>query len=216
MSSGGRQFKHSTVMEEDSVVDSVEGVFTLYNSCGDADYIGEPVSMLQHALQAAYCAQLAKSPEEEVLGALLHDVGHMIGMEAMSSGNETQYKQMDGCGVMDHENIGAEYLRKAGFSRGVVEMCRGHVAAKRYLCFKNSGYLEKLSDASKVTLGFQGGPMLASEAKEFEANPYHLAILRMRSFDEAAKVPGKNVPGLDSYRQMMITNITSNLKTRDR
>ena len=199
-----------------SISDLVERVFILYRQCGDADYIGEPVSMLEHALQAAHCAQLAKSPEEEVLGALLHDIGHMIGMEAMSSGNETQYKQMDGCGVMNHENIGAEYVRKAGFSQGVVEIRRGHVAAKRYLCFKNSGYLEKLSDASKVTLGFQGGPMSAKEAQGFEANPYHLAILRMRSFDEAAKVPGRNVPSLDSYRQMMIRNITSNLETRDR
>lgn len=194
----------------------VESIFALYKSSGHADYIGESVSMLEHALQAANCAQLAKSSEEEILAALFHDIGHLIGMEAISGGDRTQYKQMNGCGIMNHENIGAEFLRKAGFSRGVVEICRGHVNAKRYLCYKNPGYLEKLSDASKVTLGFQGGPMTASEAKDFEDNPYHLSILRMRSFDEAAKVQGKKVPALDSYRQMMIRNISANLETADR
>ena len=189
--------------------DIIKRIFSLFKRCGDADYIGEPVSMLEHALQAAHCAQQAGSSEEEVLGALLHDIGHMIGMDSIASGDVSQYKQMDDCGIMDHEEIGAEYLKQSGFSRGVVEICRGHVSAKRYLCHKNPGYLEKLSDASKVTLRFQGGPMTAGEASEFESNPYHLAILRMRSFDEAAKVPGKLVPGLETYREMMSANIVS-------
>ena len=70
-------------------------------------HIGEPVSMLEHALQAAHCAQLARSSDEEVLGTLLHDIGHMIGMDSIASGDESQYKQMDDCGIMDHEEIGA-------------------------------------------------------------------------------------------------------------
>jgi len=75
--------------------------------------------------------------------------------------------------------------------------------------------MAKLSDASKTTLRFQGGPMTQKEAEEFESNSYHLAILRMRSYDEAAKVPGKSVPNLDSYRELMRLNICSNLvKTR--
>lgn len=199
----------------DPVINTIEHIFSLYEEYGNADYIGEPVSMLEHALQAANCAQLAHSSDEEILGALLHDIGHIIGMKSIASTKESQYKQMDGCGIMDHENIGAEYLKQAGFSQGVAEICRGHVSAKRYLCYKNPNYMAKLSDASKTTLGFQGGPMTQKEAEEFESNPYHLAILRMRSYDEAAKVPGKSVPNLDSYRELMRLNICSNLvKTR--
>lgn len=188
----------------------IERVFTLYKDYGGSNYMGESVSSLQHALQAGHSAQSANSSEEEVIGALLHDIGHLIGTMGMASTeNQTQYKEMDGCGIMGHEHIGAQYLRKAGFSRGVVEMCCGHVAAKRYLCYKDTEYFNRLSETSKVTLGFQGGPMTSSEAKEFEANPYCLAILKVRSYDEAAKVPDKVVPDLESYRNMMIRNIMS-------
>ena len=95
-------------------------------------------------------------------------------MESIASGDEsqTQYKQMDNCGIMEYEEIGAEYLKQSGFSKGVVEICRGHMSAKQYLCHRNPDYLAKLSDASKVTLRFQSGPMTADEASEFESDPY--------------------------------------------
>ena len=58
--------------------------------------------------------------------------------------------------------------------------------------------------------------MTAGEASEFESNPYHLDILRMRSFDEAAKVPGRLVPGLrdmqrnDECKHWVTENLTQN------
>ena len=80
-------------------------------------------------------------------------------------------ENMAGCGAKDHEHIGADYLKELGFSHKVQEICRGHVKAKRYLCWKNPEYHAKLSEASKTTLGFQGGPMLDKEATEFEKDP---------------------------------------------
>ena len=62
--------------------------------------------------------------------------------------------------------------------------------AKRYLCYKNPQYYSILSDASKTTLGYQGGPLVEEMACKFEQDPDFDTILAMRKFDEAAKVPG--------------------------
>ena len=56
----------------------------LFAAHGQDDYIGEPVSQLQHHLQCAHFAkiQYADLPhvEELTLAALLHDVGHLLGL----------------------------------------------------------------------------------------------------------------------------------------
>ena len=80
---------------------------------------------------------------------------------------------------------------QCGFGERVAQLVEGHVAAKRYLTFKQPAYHQRLSAASKATLGYQGGPMSAEEAREFEANPLFSRILELRTWDEAAKVPGQ-------------------------
>ena len=69
------------------------------------------------------------------------------------------------------------------------------------------GYHSTLSAASKVTLRHQGGPMTLEEARAFEQEDLHKLIVAMRHWDEAAKVKGKEVPGLESYRQLMDTRL---------
>jgi predicted HD phosphohydrolase len=64
--------------------------------------------------------------------------------------------QMDGCGIVDHEGIGADFVRDLGFSARVAKLVRNHVSAKRYLCATNPEYHATLSEASKTTLRFQG------------------------------------------------------------
>ena len=45
----------------------------------DADYIGESISQLQHALQAAYKATLHIPYNEElIIAALLHDIAQLL------------------------------------------------------------------------------------------------------------------------------------------
>jgi predicted HD phosphohydrolase len=70
-----------------------------------------------------------------------------------------------------------------------------HVQAKRYLTLKEPGYYERLSEASRRTLEYQGGVMSTAEAEAFEQDPLCTVSLRMRQWDEMAKE--MNVPLLD-------------------
>ncbi len=63
---------------------------------------------------------------------------------------------MDGCGTVDHEGVGADFLEALGLGANVSFLTRQHVNAKRYLCFKDKSYLSGLSEASRTTLAFQG------------------------------------------------------------
>lgn len=154
-------------------------------------YIGEPVSQLEHALQAAYLARRAGACGAEVLAALLHDVGHLVA--------EAGAPQMAGLGVLEHEHVGARFLAERGVARPVCELVQSHVQAKRYLARRKPGYYVSLSEASQGTLAFQGGPMSEVEACAFETDPAFAAKLRLRTWDEAAKRPDLDVPGLAAY-----------------
>eukprot|EP00439_Symbiodinium_sp_Y106_P018059 s6833_g2.t1 len=168
---------------------------------GKGDYIGEDVSQLEHALQAADLAHRSGLGLEATLAALLHDVGHLLGMEDKS------HARMGDCGVANHENLGGGWLAGLGFSPKVCQLVSRHVDAKRYLCAVNKEYHDTLSSASKTTLIHQGGPMTQQEAKAFEEEELFKVILAMRRWDEAAKVKGKKVPELEAYRDMMEQNV---------
>lgn len=87
----------------------------------------------------------------------------------------------------DHEGIGATFLGALGFPESVAYLTSKHVDAKRYRCAREPEYYRLLSDASKTTLRHQGGPFTEAECLEAEAEPLWPAVLRMRSYDEAAK-----------------------------
>ena len=80
-----------------------------------------------------------------IVASLLHDVGHLVGLEAGDS-----MERMGHCGILDHEVQGGAFLRKLGLSPRVAKLVQCHVMAKRYLCYKDPEYYSKLSDASKV------------------------------------------------------------------
>lgn len=159
------------------------------------DYIGEPVSQLEHALQCAAIARAARAPAAEILAALFHDIGHLIAGDGAP--------EMDGLGIVDHESIGAAWLSALGFGADVCALVAAHVQAKRYLAARKPGYHERLSDASRGTLRFQGGPMSAEEVAAFEADPLFAVKVRLRSWDEAAKDADRSVPPLESYRSLV-------------
>jgi gamma-butyrobetaine dioxygenase len=48
-------------------------------------------------------------------------------------------------------------------------------------------YHDQLSEASKYTLGLQGGPMSAPEAATYEALPHAADAVRLRRWDDLAK-----------------------------
>jgi len=180
--------------------DRAEELLAVLLRSSERGYIGEPVSQLEHALQCAAAATRARAPEEAVLAALFHDVGHLAGAGA---------PEMDGLGVADHEGIGARLLLEAGCSAGVAELVENHVAAKRYLCFRDVAYRGKLSEASRGTLAHQGGPMSDAEARRFEALPNFQWILALRSWDEQAKDPEADPPGLESYHERLRAHLAA-------
>ncbi|WDH35099.1 phosphonate degradation HD-domain oxygenase [Pseudomonas chlororaphis] len=153
-------------------------VFGLYERFGNSDYIGEPVSQIEHMSQAAQLAMAEGFDDEVVLAAFFHDIGHICGQDA---------ENMGGFGVVGHERLGADYLRRAGFSERLVRLVEYHVQAKRYLTCKEPGYYERLSEASRRTLEYQGGVMSAEEARAFEQDPLCAVSLRLRHWDEQAK-----------------------------
>jgi putative nucleotidyltransferase with HDIG domain len=138
----------------------VDEVFDLYQRFGHEDYIGEPVSQLEHMSQSAELALKEGYDDEVILAAFFHDIGHICVMK----NNEND---MGGYGVKSHERIGADYLRSKGFPERVARLVEYHVQAKRYLTFKYPDYYNNLSEASKQTLVFQGGVMTAAEASLF-------------------------------------------------
>ena len=53
----------------------MEEIFSLFDKFGGENYIGEEVSQLQHAQQAAACAMKEGFDDFVILGAFLHDIG---------------------------------------------------------------------------------------------------------------------------------------------
>lgn len=164
----------------------VEAIFGLYQRHGDEDYIGETVSQLEHMSQAAQRALDEGFDDEVVLAAFFHDIGHLCG------GAEGD---MGGFGAVSHERIGADYLRRCGFAERMARLVEYHVEAKRYLTLRQPGYFQRLSEASRRTLAYQGGVMSEAEADAFEQDPLCAVSLRMRVWDEAAKL--SDVPVMD-------------------
>lgn len=169
-----------------------ETIALLERSAAEA-YYGEPVTQLEHALQTAQLAQNADADEETILAALLHDIGHVL---------DSGHLHAD-LGVIDHDAQGAVWLREHGYSERLVDLVSAHVAAKRYLVATNPTYAARLSSSSVRTLALQGGPMSAAEVTNFDQDPRMKEKLRMRAWDEQAKVPDTPVAPLDSYRPML-------------
>jgi [1-hydroxy-2-(trimethylamino)ethyl]phosphonate dioxygenase len=169
-------------------------VFAIFARRGDGAYFGETVSIAEHSLQTAHFAERGAAQPALVVAALLHDIGHLIGDAPDSLADWTVDAQ--------HEQVGAHWLATR-FGPAVAEPVRLHVPAKRYLCATHPKYFERLSAASVVTLGLQGGPMSASEIARFEAEPYYRDTLRLRAWDEEGKVAGLKTRGLRDYRAIL-------------
>jgi len=165
---------------------NIHKLVELFEKHGEQEYIGEEVTQLEHALQAAEWARDAGESYDIIMAALCHDVGHLL----MLAGHDLE--PMEGLGAHKHAVAGAEWLEsELGLPKSVTDPVRLHVAAKRYQAFKIPHYVQNcLSPVSQRTLEHQGGPMSYEEAKQFERHPSYQAALRVRSYDNAAKIKG--------------------------
>lgn len=157
-------------------------------------YGGEAVSQLEHALQCAWLAEQAGSSPELITASLLHDIGHLLDPKAAT----TEGRQRD----LQHEELGWRYLRLQ-FGPAISDPVLLHVAAKRYLCYSNPAYYDELSPVSKHTLELQGGPFNDDEADHFLANSFAKDGVRLRIWDDLAKVPGLQTPDLAHFAAIM-------------
>lgn len=170
--------------------ETMNEVQSLFAARGSAWYGGEAVSQLEHALQAAMFAERDSAPPALIVAALLHDVGHLLHDLPENVADQ---------GVDDqHEMLATEWLTRR-FALAVVEPVGMHVAAKRYLCAVDTDYMVQLSPASQQSLRVQGGPMTSDEVSEFEKRQFFADAVRLRKWDDAAKVVGLDTPRLDHF-----------------
>jgi phosphonate degradation associated HDIG domain protein len=167
-------------------------VVDLLQRRGHQQYGMEAISQLEHALQCADMAEQAGETPETIVAALLHDLGHLLAAER--DGKFEHDTSKDDL----HQYIALPFLRTL-FSDAVLEPIRLHVDAKRYLCLVDSGYWAQLSLASKHSLEQQGGVFSEHEAEVFIQQNFAAEAVRLRRYDDLAKVPAKLVPDLSHY-----------------
>ncbi|HEY4966290.1 MAG TPA: HDIG domain-containing metalloprotein [Puia sp.] len=186
-----------------------EEIIHLYTIHGHEEYSGEKVSQLEHMVQAAQLARSQGFDDEVVLAAFLHDIGHIA--EKLSESNA-----MGAYGIKDHETLGAEFLSERGFSDRLIRLVASHVVAKRYLTRREDGYYDKLSEASKKTLEYQGGPLTDAEADTMEKDPLFKEIIQMRRWDEEAKLEHQPIPSLEIFKKLIFLHLVSQPETFDK
>jgi len=178
-------------LSADNIVAFLQDIF---DRRGGEEYLGEPVTMAQHMLQSAHLAELAGEEEVTIVAALLHDIGHFTSEFGTFSMNDTEDRF--------HEEAGATVLQPF-FPAIVTDCVQHHVSAKRYLCATDSEYFQQLSDASVHSLNLQGGPMAPSEVQSFQQQENIKDIVRVRQFDDAAKVANLKTKSFSDYAPMV-------------
>ncbi len=180
-----------TELSHNTIVAFIEDIL---NRRGGDSYLGENVTMLAHMLQAADLAENAGADGELICAALLHDIGHYTN----EFGDDYLEQGIDNY----HQDAGARIL-EGYFSQRVVDCVKYHVDAKRYLCATDTRYYEQLSDASKLSLKLQGGPMNQEETQTFSTLEYLEDILQVRQWDDRGKDPAKQTPPFSHYRALL-------------
>ena len=170
----------------------VDALFVALEASRDADDEGG-LSILEHSLQ---CADLLRASRPDDVGlqvaGLVHDLGWLERTDAGWTLRLDAAHDADGRALV--QDLLGERIA------GLVD---GHVAAKRYLLATDPGYAALLSARSEVTLEFQGGVMRDDEIAAFEQRPERNDLVALRRADDAAKVRGKQVTGLDAWRSLV-------------
>ena len=169
---------------------SISDICVLFARKGGRAYAGEPVNQIEHALQTAMRAEADDAGPALVTAALLHDLGHLLN----DQGESPTLRGVDDL----HQYAALPFLR-AMFADDVLAPIRLHVDAKRYLCATRDGYFEALSADSRRSLVLQGGMFTPEEAKAFIAQPQADDAVRLRLWDDLAKLENAVTPPLAHF-----------------
>ena len=169
---------------------SLADIEQLFARHGGAQYSGEPVTQLEHALQTAHFAEQSGAGDALVTASLLHDLGHLLNQQ----GETPTLRGIDDT----HQYYALPFLRGL-FPDAVLDAIKLHVDAKRYLCRVDDAYHARLSDDSKRSLALQGGIFDAPAAAAFVAQPGAGDAVRLRQWDDRAKEPDLATPSLAHF-----------------
>ena len=173
----------------------VAGILDRYERGGDCTY-GERVPLIAHSLQCAALARGDGGRDALIAAALLHDVGHLLVPQPGTGLTPAE-------GASDnHEATGARLLATV-FGPEVARPVGLHVLAKRWRCTVEPEYLGALSDSSARSLVAQGGLLEPTAMLRFETHPGFADAVRLRQWDDDAKVVGRGVPPLEAYRGLL-------------
>ena len=176
----------------------VDRIVDILLRLGARRYGDERVSQLAHALQCATLAERDGASSNLIAASLLHDIGHLV-----EGGDEGLARE----GIdARHEDLGQAYLSQ-WFDDSVTGPVKLHVDAKRFLCRHDPGYYDDLSPASKRSLELQGGIFSEDEATAFLARPYAAEAANLRRWDDLAKDPKAETPGLEHFRPCLEAHI---------
>ena len=148
--------------------------------------------MSEHMLQAAALAEAESADDALVAAALLHDVGHYADEFSAYSPTDTADKR--------HEDLGAELLAPY-FDRRIVVAVRLHVSAKRYLC-ANDPNTRRSYLPLRCTLALQGTRCHHGKLA-FKSHAGFADAVRIRVWDDSAKVPGVATRSFDDYARLL-------------
>jgi phosphonate degradation associated HDIG domain protein len=165
----------------------------LLSEHGCRQYGNERVSQLDHALQCADLADKAGEPAPLIAAALLHDIGHLLASARKRVEIATPEERDD-----LHQYIALPLLRGL-VPESVLQPIRLHVDAKRFLCAIEPEYRAGLSAESQRSLALQGGAHTATQAQAFLSHPFAADAIRLRRYDDQAKVPGKTTRPLAHF-----------------
>jgi predicted HD phosphohydrolase len=177
-----------------TIEQKIDKIFKLYNDYGSVEYMGTGITHSEHALQTAYFARAQGYDNVVVAAALLHGIGHLIGLKY-------DFDIMGNFGIKDHEKIGANWLRNIGMNETTCLLIEKHTEAKRYIVTTSPEYYNTLSESSKAILKLKGDLMSEEELEEFKNNELKQALIVLSIWDEKSKIKNKIVPSLDSYRK---------------
>jgi predicted HD phosphohydrolase len=171
---------------------TVDELFDALHASRAADDEGG-LPILDHCLQCAHLLKATAPDDVELqVAGLVHDLGWL---ERTASGWQL-------CADAAHDRDGRRRV-EALLGARVASLVGGHVQAKRYLLATDPAYRALLSARSETTLQFQGGVMTSEEAAAFARRADSDDLVSLRRADDAAKVRGKVVPGVDTWRAVV-------------